>query len=191
MEYKNKIFFLYAKSNDRLSLGPADLSYFKNRFVGKKLPRNWTAPPVEIYDKSKPMGDFVGWMLKAPVISEKAKKILEPFISKYVQFLYMMEMKDTKLYAMNVIHVIDCLDLNKSDVRYYSHLPDKKVIRRINKYCFDYDKLAFHKNLLIFKIPQTLSEVFVTSDFVDIVQSNNLEGAGFGNPERGLAYLFD
>lgn len=191
MECKEKIYLLFPKSGNGFALNPIDLDYFENCFVGRKMPMDWVAPPVEFYQKSRPAKDFVGWMLAAPVVSEKAKQTLEPYVSKDVQFLYMLTVKKTKLYAINITRVVDCLDLEKSDVRYYSHIEHEKVIRRINKYMFDYEKLANQKNLLIFKIPQTFSEVFVTSKFVDIVESNNLTGAGFGDPEKGLSYLFE
>ena len=81
-----KIYMLNVNSERALSLMPGDLDYFQTHFVGEKLPNTWSFPNIEIDKKSYPVRDFVGWMLSAPIVSEKAKDILYPLISPYVQF---------------------------------------------------------------------------------------------------------
>lgn len=173
-----------ANSDKNLSLRPGNLDYFQSHFMGKKLPDSWSFKDIEIDGKSYPVRDFVGWMLQAPVFSERAKECLYPLISPHVQFLYMATIKKKKLYAVNVLQLEDCLDLDKSEITYSSD--NSKRIIDITKVIFDNSKVPTSP---IFKLLQDPGQVFVNDDFVKLVIDNKLKGAHFVDPADDLWYL--
>lgn len=189
---QNKIYIFYVKSDKNLTLlepNPDLYPEFDNYFVGKIMPNDWTPPEIKIYRKNSPMLAFIGWMQRAPVIIEDIKKKLEPFISQYVQFFYLTTVKGKRLFAINVIKVVDCLDLNKSDIRYASS--NKNRILHFKSYVFDENKANEAIKVPIFKVPQAPNEIFVTKDFIEQIISNKLYGAGFAYPSKAISYLFE
>ena len=172
-----QIWELCPSSKGYLTLIPDDLDYFQTHFIGKPMCHNWQTPPVEIYGKSLKLGDFIGWMLTAPVISEKAKRILEPFISPYVEFLPFIELRGKQFFALNVIELVDCLDKKKSTIRYAPD--DPTYILSIGNFFFDAQRV---KNVPIFKVAEYPKSVFVTHQFVELIVKNKLRGAAFADP---------
>jgi len=64
------VWIFKAQANYTLVLG-TDIEYFQDHFVAKPLADQWKPPPMRIQNKSRPVRDFVSWMMSAPVISEK------------------------------------------------------------------------------------------------------------------------
>lgn len=172
-----QIWLLYFGGKKKLSLIPHDLDYFKTHFIGKPMNQGWQPPPVTIHGKSLRLHDFIGWMSKAPVCSEKAKVNLEPVIGSFVEFLPLTELRGKPYYAMNVLKVVDCLDAARSEIDYFDH--DPKRIMVINTFAFVPDRV---ENVPIFRVPQPTSHVFVTRKFIDVVIANKLSGASFADP---------
>ncbi len=80
-----------AQANYTLVLG-TDIEYFQDHFLAKPLADQWKPPPMRIQNKSRPVRDFVSWMMSAPVISERARGALE-----HLFFLPLIELR-RKLY---------------------------------------------------------------------------------------------
>jgi hypothetical protein len=180
------VWLLYLSNNKNLGLIPHDLNYFQTHFIGQPMAANWQPPPVTVSGKSKRLQDFVSWMYKAPVCSEKAKTCLEPVIGDYVEFLLLTHIKEKPYFAINVLKVVDCLDKDNSDLVYSSSEPG--YIRNVETYGFIPDRL---EHVPIFKVPLTVSSVFVTRDFVDVVINNKLWGAKFADPSiNSWEYVF-
>ena len=161
-----------------MSLIPHDLDYFQTHFIGKPMKQKWQPPPVTIHGKSLRLKDFIGWMTRSPVCSERARQCLEPVIGSFAEFLPLVELRGKPYYALNVLKMVDCLDLNRSEVVYFDHEP--KRIMEINTYAFLPDRV---EDVPVFKVPERQGScVFVTQKFVDAVVANKLVGASFADP---------
>ena len=185
------IFLLYVKSDKYLMISEPDPEIYPeydDYFKGDKLPDEWIAKGIEIKRKNRPLLDFIGWMQRAPAITDYTKKILEQYISKFVQFVYITSLKRKKIFALNVIQSIDCLDLYKSEIKYSSN-GDR--ILYFKSYYFDEKKIDEIKEIPIFKVPQVPDEIFVNKKFADYIVSKNLRGVGFAYPIKAFSYLFE
>lgn len=171
--------------NKYLGLIPHDLVYFQTHFIGEPMPEDWTLPPVEISGKSKKLGDFVIWMLTAPVVSEKAKNVLESAFKSELQFLPFHSIKGKLYFAMNVTCLVkDLLDVAKSDIHYGD---DGKRIISIDRAVF---KKPMPENLPpIFKLSVNPSDIFVTQPFVDLVIEQKLTGLSLADPRQNQLKL--
>ncbi len=109
---------LGAKSKDVLGL---DLGRRRgdHEFSGHSMARTWTPPPeLKICNKSFRNPDFLSFSICAPAVSQKAKDALELLIGQDCEFLPLVTVKKKHYYALNVLKVIDCLDLKKSEIQY-------------------------------------------------------------------------
>lgn len=170
-----KAWRLQTDSNNAVVLR-TELDYFQNNFNGNSLVNTWEPPNIRIQGKSKKLNDFISWMLCAPVISEKAKSLLEPLISPYVEFLPLITLRGTKYFAVNVTHLVKCLDFERSEICFAPDDPS---------YILNISRTYFVENNLdtapIFKTVEWPLHVFVTPSFVDVVLANNLVGAIFAD----------
>lgn len=182
---EDRIWRLHICGNKYLGLIPLDLDYFHAHFIGKPMPQEWSAPPVTVSGKSKKLPDFVSWMTKAPIVSERAKLALSPVVSDYVQFFPFHDVKGKKFYAMNVTHVeTEILDLERSEIAYSSTEP--KVVLMIER-AFFVEKLP--ANLPpIFKISilpnEVEGDVFVTKTFAEVAIEAKLTGIALADPQQ-------
>ena len=88
----------------RVSFVPDDLRYFNDHFICERMAYDWEIPPAKMIGKSGKTADFVSWMLRAPVISEKARKCLAETCGELVEFLPFHSIKNQKYYVMNVLN---------------------------------------------------------------------------------------
>jgi hypothetical protein len=171
-------------SNKTFSLIPHDLDYFNKHFVGKRLPKRWTPPPIEISGKSYKPRDFVGWMLSAPVVSERAKEVLLPLVSNFAEFRFLTEFKGKNYFCMNVYFTADCLDLNASDILFSPDDP---------KRIFDISTYAFREEAIpkapVFKEAHHPRTIFVRQPFIDCVRSHRLTGSALLDPAVNPFYF--
>jgi hypothetical protein len=152
-----------------------DNDYWERNFYGSPMDDQWELPPLEILGKSKKLGDFVGWMLKAPIVSDRARTVLEPVVGSDAQFVRFHELGGRRYYGINVLRIErDLLDLNRS-----------KCMRRKDggiAHCTQYVFTDLPQELpSIFKISEG-SDVLVTSRFVDAVVENKLSGFCLQDP---------
>lgn len=172
-----KIYKLYTDADNGLVLR-TDLEYFQTHFVGKPMRLSWEAPNLSILNKSKPLRDFTSWTLQALVISEKAKICLDPLIGRYVEFLPLVQIKTKQLYAINVLNILNCLNVERSSILHSPTNPDR--IMSVHRFAFDEEK--FLLDPIIFKVPEDLGCVFVSGTFVEAVIKNRLKGSLLLNP---------
>lgn len=78
-----------------------------------------------------------------------------------------------KEYEIIIPSVIDALDVEKSDITYFS---GTKQIKRIAKYYFKVNRL---KDIDLFIIPNCLTPVMCTDRFYDCCKQNKLTGVSF------------
>ncbi len=165
------VWIFKAQANYTLVLG-TDIEYFQDHFVAKPLADQWKPPPMRIQNKSRPVRDFVSWMMSAPVISEKACGSLEHLFSGHCEILPLIELRRKLYYAVNVLTTVNCLDEEKSDILYA--IDDPSHILSISRYHVRDDLIP--SGVSIFKIPQHPGVVFGTRTFVDCVRANQLRG---------------
>lgn len=154
------------------------IDYFDKNFIAKKMLDGWISPAIRIHGKSKRLRDFISWMMPAPVISEKARQVLEPLIIEYCEILPLIELRGIQYYAINVLTLVDCLDHKGSNIIYAND--DPLHILRISRYLFKENTSLL--SIPIFKIPEDSACVFVTNKFVNAVIENELRGASFIDP---------
>ncbi len=146
------------------------------------MPDDWVFPPFVIFGKSKKLGDFVGWVLNVPIVSQRAKDILKPIVGDAVQFLRFHEIRGKKYYAMNVLRIEDYLDNERSAGQRNS----EGILFTYHRYVFRDlpDELP-----PIFKVTP-MSEVFVTERIARAIVDNKLTGACLQDPgESGITLL--
>lgn len=181
---KNEIYLLYEdvegcatyqfNAYDEIDYFDVYAEYFK----GIPLPKDWKMPKYELGAPRKPLHDFVYGGFVAPVVSERVKKALEPIIGGAVQFWPAGKVKRQNYYIFNVIRILDCLDLKKSEISYSPDVPNK--VLGIDKAYFDYGKVP--EDAVVFKVPQYPRPIYVTGIFVDCVREHRLTGVGFEWP---------
>ena len=136
-------------------------------------------PRYEVGAPDKPLYDFVHGESAAPFVSNKAKQALETITGNDVQFWPIGKVQGRDYFILNVVRVVDCLDLQKSDISYASDVPQK--VLGIRKAVFD---RKIPGDAVIFKVPQDPSDLYVTDALVDCVRTHQLTGAGFEYPDN-------
>lgn len=124
----------------------------------------------EVY---KPIGDVFSIDTSSYIINEKAYKVLYPYLKNHSQ-TFQLKNEDKMFYVINVTDIIDCLDYDKSEIKYF---PSSGRIMNVEKYAFHNKKL---KNATIFKLPEFLKGIsYVTEEFKDVVEENYITGFKF------------
>lgn len=105
--------------------------------------------------------------------NRRAKEALTDFVAPYGQFLP-LECKEDELYILNVFNVVDCLDMEKSDIFLRERLDLSDPRPLIDKYVFFEDKVD--KNDL-FRLPyKNHTDIFFTQNFIKEVEKHDLTG---------------
>jgi len=160
-----------------------DHTFWEHNFHARRMPEDWTLPPLEVLGKSKKLGDSVGWMLGAPIVSERARMVLEPIVGSDVQFVRFHALRGEPYFGMNVLHVErDLLDIKQSKC---NHHPGGGI-----SHCTQY---IFKRELpdelpSIFKISPS-SDVFVTRRFAEAVVQDKLTGFCLQDPSQDAIRL--
>jgi len=169
------VYGLRSRANETASL-QTGLQYFHTHFIGETMSSEWSPPELTVLNKSKPLKDFISFELTAPPVSQRAKEALEPLIGLYCEFLPLIRLKNIDYYAINVLHVVDCIDREKSKILYSPVDPER--ILTVSEYRFIESKIP---DVPIFKALAS-NEPFVRRDFVDCVIDNLLTNAVFRDP---------
>jgi hypothetical protein len=127
----------------------------------------------EIREKRNILVDFVGNTGLLPIFSERAINVLKPLLQDTTEILPLRWYPDEsiKLYLINVLNIIDCLDRDASDLL-YSEESGKLLFA---------ERIVLHKDFAqthhIFK-DQTLGRghIFISNEFKQTVEENKLIG---------------
>jgi hypothetical protein len=95
---------LVPQSERRFRFIPSDLSYFHCHFICEAMAHAWELPSVTLDGTSYKATDFVSWMLRAPVVSEKAKNAMAGICEGLVEFLPFHPVKGRAYWAVNVLN---------------------------------------------------------------------------------------
>jgi len=138
-------------------------------YTGEPMLSQWVQPPLDVIDGE--ICDVISYRPGALIFSKHAMDVTLPFIKNEVEFLPISLKGMGELFVLNVVNVIDCLDMGKSEVRYHA---DGQTVRTIRDY-------KFYENMLdgvcLFKIPQSAGgEILATEKFKCIMDELNLKG---------------
>ncbi len=89
------------------------------------------------------------------------------------EFLPLIRVKGGELFAVSVLNVHDCLDRARSTLVMDPLVPHQVV--NVMRAVFDATKLP--DDVLMFKVPEDYSWVFVSDAFLKLVEDNGLSGA--------------
>jgi hypothetical protein len=108
-----------------------------------------------------------------PVFSQRAKRILEPHLQGLGRWIE-LESDEAPYWLFFVTHIVDALDMEKSELLYFG---DGKRVMRIARYAFKADLI---KDQFLFTLPQAPGkERLVTDRFIDLVAEHQLTGFWF------------
>ena len=96
-------FELCPESARRFRFFPDDLRYFDSHFVCEAMEPCWKIPPAKPNGISYKAADFISWMLRAPIVSARAKLALEEICQGLVEFLPFHSIKGEPYFAINVL----------------------------------------------------------------------------------------
>jgi hypothetical protein len=150
-------------------------------FFGKPLPKEWRLPQHRLEGKGR-LRDFIQGYSDAPFVSSRAYDCLSNKVKDCAELRSIGCIRGVEYFLMNVLRVIDCVDIKKSDVRYYSDEPDK--VMGFGHYSFRRDMgNAIHKTS-VFILPYGPRAIFVNDEFVNRVRACKLTGIGFEDPNN-------
>lgn len=121
----------------------------------------------------KPIGDVFSVEISSFILNEKSYKVLYPYLKNHSQ-IFKIKSDNKIFYVVNVIDIIDCLNYDKSELKYFS---SSGRVMDVEKYVFKTEKL---KNATIFKLPEFPKGIsYVTEEFKKAVEENNITGFKF------------
>lgn len=159
---------------------------------GQSYKSMWKVIPIkEIVSESGELLMKIGDYPKfdEPLVSRKAMESLKPHLGDSVEFLEVNAARHGVFYIMNVTKIIDCLDLEKSKIKYHDSSTN---IMHIEQYVFKEKKLINEKT---FRIKGYEKQIYVTDNFRELIDNYRLEGFTFTNTkdnfENPFAFLFE
>ena len=121
----------------------------------------------------KPIGDVFSVKISSFILNEKSYKVLYPYLKNHSQ-IFKIKSDNKIFYVVNVIDIIDCLNYDESELKYFS---SSGRVMDVEKYVFKTEKL---KNATIFKLPEFPKSIsYVTEEFKKAVEENNIKGFKF------------
>lgn len=168
---ESKGYFKKLKANNEEILDVIDKS-----FEGKPISSIWKENYTMSWEEDEEYtqnADFLFYIGLVPVINENSYNLLKTYIPlDSVEYLTVKMENSQNLYLMNVLNInTKIFNEKKSKIDYYK----TGTIREIIKYIFnDIGTIP-----IIFKIPQSPCDIFVSDEFVKIVKDNDLTGIDF------------
>jgi hypothetical protein len=146
-------------------------------FKGQPIGSSWRSLAVKVLrdqsHRDRPPSDFPSFGGVVPVFSQHAVEALYDLLQRNGEILPLI-CQEGVYFAFNVTRLVDALDMNASEFKYFK---STGRIMRIVRHEFDAEKLGAES---IFKIPQVPEGyVFVTDEFVRRVQEAGLVGFDF------------
>ena len=143
-------------------------------FKGERLAPGWKVPSAHL-NPAQPGAravDFPFFEYGALLCSTVAWGILKPHLEAEVEVLP-VDVEGYSYQLLNPIQVIDCLDMQQSQMRYNKN----GRVTDIDQYVFHQEKL---KGVYLFKLPElTRTHIYATEAFRGIIESHQLTGLEF------------
>lgn len=155
-------------------------------FDGAPIGKAWVPVSVKLFREATSFqherpGDFPYLTAGVPVFTPKSLNALADLLEPHGEILP-LQSDDGLFFAYNVTRVIDCLDVDNSQVKRFSD----GDIMHVQQYTFFPERIT---GIPIFKIPQlSRAYVFVTAEFLRRVEDHALSGFRFkplwSSPQR-------
>lgn len=144
------------------------------QFDGRKILERWT--PLKLVrlepEKGLSLSDAPGFYSHLPVINGRAKNVLGKLFAGVAEVLPATN-DEGEFWIINVTNVLDCVDYSNAIVTRFR----SGRVMMFDKYAFLADKV---KQQHVFKIiEEPLSCPFVSDDFKETVEQNQLTGFRF------------
>lgn len=137
-------------------------------FDGRSIKSEWSPPKIKIQYKRQ-YKDFPSFISGKPVISARVKAIIEPYVSKEVEFLPLLH-DQLELYMLNVTKLLDCIDWQRSIKSNQSN-----SIIRFDKQVFDFSKIP--NDTYMFKIKENaVISTYITDKFRSLIEKHKIKG---------------
>jgi len=125
------------------------------------------------YFPGEQKGDFPSLDLLVPVLSKKAWNVLEPLAAPYCH-RHQIHIRDEEYTALSVHHIVDCLDEEKSELKYFSGNLSKRHIMVVYRLALIDKKID---GAPIFRIKELEGKgVYLSDEFMAAVDAHNLQG---------------
>ena len=176
---KTSVYRLDSIHDDPRFEGFAYNEYRADPFVSKLPNGGWEAPrragvwkPTGVRGRVRSFNDFP-CLMTDPAFSTRAIEALRDMLEPNGEIIPFESPAGT-YYAYNITTVLDCLDLDRSIIKYFPS--NARKVLRIFRYEFIPDDVV---GRTIFRIRQRPRESYVTSAFVDRVRERGLHGFAF------------
>lgn len=151
---------------------------FRQRtFIGHPLPRTWRLPKHSLGSNRLPLRDFIMGYTEAPFVSRRVRDNLMCQISTDAEFRSIGKLRGIEYFVMNVINLVDCLNRERSTIRWSRETRSRIVA--VDQFAFHTDRIP---NAFLFKVPEDTGKIFGTERFVDLVRAHRFTGVGFEDP---------
>lgn len=142
------------------------------RWQQPKLASSWIPPQVT--GRVAEYHDYPCIDLVLPAFSERAVRALKPMLEPNGELLPIVAKTTTRFFFYNILTVVDALDRSRSKCKFWCDPPTTAT--NIEYFTFVEEKV---RSLTIFRIHESPISVFVTSKFVERVDSYGLLGFRF------------
>lgn len=155
---------------------------------GKRF-QNWTIPPIrgltyaeeldgeegntEVVERrfTNGFGDFPWYSVACLVFSARARSALKGVFAPAGEFLpFFRDPDGVEYFAFNCTNVVDALDVDQSEIEYFSHGPARRIVR----YALRLEAIEQHAVFRMEWPPQFT--VFAREDVVSQVEAHQLVG---------------
>jgi hypothetical protein len=174
------VYQLNIAADGAFALIPGDLRYFHDHFIGLPMSAHWEgAPPFTVATGRAKINDFVAWFMSAPIISKRAKTVIEEIDRENTEILPFGILKGNEYFALNVLGEMDFIDLQKSDI-FFSHegaqgLPKSIILK---------DGVGAIPSF--FRLKYIRDFIWVSDDCANLLIASNLTGFGLTLPSTNV-----
>jgi hypothetical protein len=156
-------------------IGPLEPGFFRDRFNGKPLSRDWQPPIREVRGLSYSLPDAMLWTGPGPLLSQKAVRAFETAAPGCAEYPHFTDIKGKPYYAIYVRNETDALDEERSEINISTAGTPLSIRRHAFKPGMELPPL--------FKLPSRLAEsVYCTDVIASTVLDNRLKGFSFWDP---------
>lgn len=150
---------------------------FSERFnKDSALKDKWVPAEVKIFknDIKKQVGDFFDITTGVWAFNENALNLIKDYVEVGKSEILPLKGEEEPYYLLNVFNYIDCIDVEKSQVRYFRN---SDRVMSISNYAFKSNVL---KNDHIFKSTlQKRGPIFISDEFKVNLEKNKFKGIKF------------
>ena len=149
-------------------------SYFHGMRGKSLMPYEEEIEFRKIRDKAeRNIGDFP--VAPCEIVSERFKKVIEDYVNDLVEFfpIKIKTREEQTYYIMNVVNICDCLDKEKSEIKYFS---DNSGIMNVIEYSF---KPMEEKKSFIFRLQGYEKNIYINERIKEVLENAGMRGVKF------------